>query len=74
MIQALPLIEIVPDDAHEFFDYEAKYTAGVTDEICRIWLVARDREVDDRVFALPPHEVPESGKEFHDLVFVPGLQ
>ncbi len=31
---ALPLIEIIPDDEHEFFDYEAKYTAGVTQEIC----------------------------------------
>jgi D-alanine-D-alanine ligase len=33
-LEALPIIEIVPDDAHEFFDYEAKYTAGVTQEIC----------------------------------------
>ena len=33
-LEALPLIEIVPDDAHQFFDYEAKYTAGVTQEIC----------------------------------------
>jgi D-alanine-D-alanine ligase len=33
-LQALPLIEIIPDAAHEFFDYEAKYTAGVTQEIC----------------------------------------
>ena len=32
--EALPLIEIVPDKAHDFFDYEAKYTAGVTEEIC----------------------------------------
>jgi D-alanine-D-alanine ligase len=31
---ALPIIEIIPDEAHEFFDYEAKYTAGVTREIC----------------------------------------
>jgi D-alanine-D-alanine ligase len=31
---ALPLIEIIPDAQHEFFDYEAKYTAGVTQEIC----------------------------------------
>lgn len=31
---ALPLIEIIPDEAHDFFDYEAKYTAGVTQEIC----------------------------------------
>jgi D-alanine-D-alanine ligase len=33
-LEALPLIEIIPDETHEFFDYEAKYTAGVTQEIC----------------------------------------
>jgi D-alanine-D-alanine ligase len=33
-LEALPLIEIVPDQNHDFFDYEAKYTAGVTEEIC----------------------------------------
>jgi D-alanine-D-alanine ligase len=33
-VQALPLIEIIPDQDHLFFDYEAKYTAGVTEEIC----------------------------------------
>jgi D-alanine-D-alanine ligase len=33
-LDALPIIEIIPDEAHEFFDYEAKYTAGVTREIC----------------------------------------
>jgi len=33
-LEALPLIEIIPDKAHDFFDYEAKYTAGVSQEIC----------------------------------------
>jgi len=33
-LEAFPLIEIIPDKDHEFFDYEAKYTAGVTEEIC----------------------------------------
>ena len=33
-LEALPIIEIIPDPSHEFFDYEAKYTAGVTEEIC----------------------------------------
>ena len=33
-LEAFPVIEIVPDDAHEFFDYEAKYSAGITEEIC----------------------------------------
>ena len=32
--RALPLIEIIPDQDHLFFDYDAKYTAGVTEEIC----------------------------------------
>ena len=32
--EALPLIEIIPDKSHEFFDYEAKYTPGATQEIC----------------------------------------
>ncbi|MBK6940136.1 MAG: D-alanine--D-alanine ligase [Planctomycetes bacterium] len=31
--RALPVVEIVPK-AHEFFDYQAKYTAGHSDEIC----------------------------------------
>lgn len=33
-LEALPIIEIIPDPSHEFFDFEAKYTAGVTQEIC----------------------------------------
>ena len=33
-LEALPLIEIIPDKSYEFFDYEAKYTAGATEEIC----------------------------------------
>lgn len=32
--EALPLIEIVPNQDHEFFDYEAKYVAGITEENC----------------------------------------
>ena len=33
-LQAFPVIEIIPDKNHAFFDYEAKYTAGITQEIC----------------------------------------
>jgi D-alanine-D-alanine ligase len=33
-LEALPLIEIIPDSNREFFDYTAKYTPGVTEEIC----------------------------------------
>lgn len=33
-LEALPIIEIVPGKGHEFFDYDAKYVAGETKEIC----------------------------------------
>ncbi len=33
-LQALPIVEIIPDKKHRFFDYEAKYTAGASQEIC----------------------------------------
>jgi len=33
-LDALPIIEIVPGEAYDFFDYEAKYTPGATQEIC----------------------------------------
>lgn len=33
-LEALPLVEIIPGDDHEFFDYQAKYTPGASKEIC----------------------------------------
>lgn len=33
-LQALPIVEIIPDKGHDFFDYTAKYTKGLTREIC----------------------------------------
>ena len=33
-LAALPLVEIIPGDEYEFFDYEAKYQPGATKEIC----------------------------------------
>ncbi len=33
-LETLPLVEIVPEKGHVFFDYEAKYIPGMTDEIC----------------------------------------
>jgi D-alanine-D-alanine ligase len=33
-LQALPLVEIVPGEQFEFFDYQAKYTPGASREIC----------------------------------------
>ena len=34
ILQALPLVEIIPASTYTFFDYEAKYQPGATQEIC----------------------------------------
>jgi D-alanine-D-alanine ligase len=33
-LQALPIVEILPGTAYTFFDYEAKYKEGATQEVC----------------------------------------
>lgn len=33
-LEALPLVEIIPGPEHPFFNYEAKYQAGASQEIC----------------------------------------
>jgi len=33
-LTALPLVEVIPGEEYEFFDYEAKYQPGATQEIC----------------------------------------
>jgi D-alanine-D-alanine ligase len=33
-LDALPIIEIIPGEGYDFFDYDAKYTPGATQEIC----------------------------------------
>ena len=33
-LTALPLVEIIPGEAHPFFDYAAKYQAGASKEVC----------------------------------------
>lgn len=33
-LEALPLIEIIPGDDYDFFDYDAKYKPGASQEIC----------------------------------------
>lgn len=53
---ALPVTEIVPGEAFTFFDYEAKYTPGATDEITPARI---DDKLRDRVqqLALQAHHI-----------------
>jgi D-alanine-D-alanine ligase len=43
-LEALPLIEIVPNPEYAFFDYKAKYTAGATNEVCPASTTKRETE------------------------------
>ncbi|MEW6673411.1 MAG: D-alanine--D-alanine ligase [Thermodesulfobacteriota bacterium] len=54
-LEALPIVEIIPDKNHDFFDYEAKYTAGVTEEICPARIDA-DLTAMAQDFALRAHK------------------
>lgn len=54
-IEALPVIEIIPGKEYEFFDYNAKYLKGATEEICpaRIDDAVRQRVQD---YAIAAHK------------------
>ena len=60
-LEAFPLIEIVPDKSHEFFDYKAKYTAGATKEIC-------PARIDDAM----TEKAQEIAKTAHQALFCKG--
>ncbi len=60
-LEALPLIEIIPGEGHEFFDYKAKYVAGETNEIC-------PARVDDEI----TKKVQELAKQAHHALFLKG--
>ena len=47
-LEALPVIEILPGEGFDFFDYTAKYTPGATEEICPARI---DDEIRDQVQA-----------------------
>lgn len=52
--EALPIVEIIPDEKYDFFDYEAKYQTGATKEICPARI---DPSISDKAqeYALKAH-------------------
>jgi D-alanine-D-alanine ligase len=52
----LPIIEIVPGADHRFFDYEAKYKPGATEEICPARIDAKIAEKVEE-YAIKAHKV-----------------
>ncbi|SLM27682.1 D-alanine--D-alanine ligase [Desulfamplus magnetovallimortis] len=60
-LEALPVIEIIPGEGYEFFDYNAKYLKGATEEIC-------PARIDDAV----RDEVQRYALEAHEALFLRG--
>jgi D-alanine-D-alanine ligase len=54
-LETLPIIEIIPGGGSKFFDYEAKYKPGATNEICPAQI---DRKMGDKIrrYAIMAHE------------------
>ncbi len=59
--EALPIVEIIPDEVYPFFNYEAKYTPGATREIC-------PARIDDDL----TEQVKMYAKEAHKVLFCRG--
>ena len=60
-LEALPVIEIVPGEGYEFFNYEAKYVVGATNEIC-------PARIDEKI----TKEVQRLAVEAHKALFLKG--
>lgn len=60
-LEALPVIEIIPGEGHDFFDYKAKYEAGETTEIC-------PARIDDTI----TNKVQELAIKAHQSLFLKG--
>ncbi|MDA3915735.1 MAG: D-alanine--D-alanine ligase [Deltaproteobacteria bacterium] len=60
-LEALPVIEIIPGEGHEFFDFNAKYVAGETNEIC-------PARIDDNT----TKKVQQLARKAHQALFLKG--
>ena len=56
IVEALPVIEIVPGEGFSFFDYDAKYKAGATEEICPARIHDETRDLAQK-YAMLAHRV-----------------
>jgi len=55
-VEPLPVIEIVPGEGFSFFDYDAKYKAGATEEICPARISDKQRDLVQQ-YGVQAHKV-----------------
>jgi D-alanine-D-alanine ligase len=56
VLETLPIVEIIPNPEHPFFDYAAKYTPGASKEICPA-SISEDERRDMEFYAKEAHRV-----------------
>lgn len=54
-LEVLPVIEIVPGEEFSFFDYDAKYKPGATEEICPA-MISEDTSREAQQYAVTAHK------------------
>ena len=65
---AMPVIEIVPGEGYEFFDYNAKYLPGASKEICPAQIDPEDTQTAQQ-YAVTAHKVLQlSGYSRSDMI------
>lgn len=65
---AMPVIEIVPGDDYEFFDYNAKYLPGASTEICPAQIDVEDTRIAQE-YGVTAHKVLQlSGYSRSDMI------
>lgn len=56
VLETLPIVEIIPNPEHPFFDYTAKYTPGASKEICPA-SISEDERREMELYAKEAHRV-----------------
>lgn len=73
-IEALPVIEIVPGEGFSFFDYDAKYKAGATEEICPARISDETRDLAQNYGVLAHRALRLRGYSRTDMIVTEGGQ
>lgn len=71
-VEPLPVIEIVPGEGFSFFDYDAKYKAGATEEICPARISAEHRDLAQKYGAVAHKVLRLKGYSRTDMILTDG--
>ena len=55
-LEALPVVEIIPKTKYEFFNFDAKYTSGATNEVCPADIAPEDAQKVSEL-AIKAHQI-----------------